>query len=148
MVTLDRILVSTKWEDKHPLYFAWNKTRVGSDHWPIFLDSGENSMKRQKHFFFEKQWLMEQDFLSVFEKMWVNCTDRFRNLSYSMDFWYKCLCAARQYLKGWSANKSSETKKEKKDILSRLEELDRSLESQGENDRLWVERYHLEGKLE
>jgi hypothetical protein len=32
MVTLDRILVSTEWEDKHPLCFAWSKTRVGSDH--------------------------------------------------------------------------------------------------------------------
>jgi exonuclease III len=69
METLDRILVATEWEDKHPLCFAWSKTRVGSDHWPIFLDSGENSMNRQKYFFFEKQWLLEQDFLSVFEKM-------------------------------------------------------------------------------
>jgi hypothetical protein len=48
-----------------------------------------------------------------------------------VDFWRKCLCAARQYLKGWNANKSREAKKEKKDILSKLEEMDRDLESQG-----------------
>jgi hypothetical protein len=68
-------------------------------------------------------------------------------VSYSVDFWHKCLCAARQYLKGWNANNSREAKKEKKDILSKLEEMDRDLESQG-GDRLWVERYQLEGKLQ
>jgi hypothetical protein len=45
MVTLDRILVTTEWESKHPLCFTWSKTRVGSNHWPIFLDSGESSEK-------------------------------------------------------------------------------------------------------
>jgi hypothetical protein len=75
MVTLDRILISTEWEDKQPLCFAWSKTRVGSDHWPIFLDSGENSMNRQKYFFFEQQWLLEQDFFSMFEIMWRTQTN-------------------------------------------------------------------------
>jgi hypothetical protein len=32
MVTLDRVLVSTKWEGRFPLCFAWSSTRVGSDH--------------------------------------------------------------------------------------------------------------------
>jgi hypothetical protein len=32
IVTLDRILVSTEWEARFPLCFAWSKTRVGSDH--------------------------------------------------------------------------------------------------------------------
>jgi hypothetical protein len=34
MITLDRILVSTKWEAKFPLYFAWSKIRVDSNNWP------------------------------------------------------------------------------------------------------------------
>jgi endonuclease/exonuclease/phosphatase family metal-dependent hydrolase len=55
MVTLDRILVSTKWELKHPLYFARSKTRVASNHCPLMLDSGENLVQKQKYFFFEKQ---------------------------------------------------------------------------------------------
>jgi exonuclease III len=54
MVMLDRILVSTEWELKHPLCFAWSKTRVGSDHWPIFLDLWVNSEKDKKPFYFEK----------------------------------------------------------------------------------------------
>jgi hypothetical protein len=32
MVILDRILVSTEWESKYPLCFAWSKRRLGSDH--------------------------------------------------------------------------------------------------------------------
>jgi hypothetical protein len=67
MENLDRILVSTEWEHKHPLCFAWSKTRVGSNHWPIFLDSGENSMSSQRVFTFEEQWLLEPEFMRIFE---------------------------------------------------------------------------------
>jgi exonuclease III len=60
MVTLDRIPVTTKWEARYPFCFAWSKTRVGSDHCPIFLDSGEEVNRKQKYFYFEKQWLLEE----------------------------------------------------------------------------------------
>jgi hypothetical protein len=53
MVNLDRILVSTDWEARFPKCFAWSKTRVGSDHWLILLDTGENSSCGQKVFYFE-----------------------------------------------------------------------------------------------
>jgi hypothetical protein len=95
------------------------------------MDSGENFIKRQKHFFFEQQWLMEHDFLSSFKKMWYNNENKFRNMTYSGDFWHDCLCAAKQYLRGWNANKYSECKREKKEILLWLEEMDKWLESRG-----------------
>jgi hypothetical protein len=63
MVNLDIILVSTEWEARFPLCFAWSRTRTSSDHWPIMMDSGENLDRRQKTFYFEKQWLGEEDFL-------------------------------------------------------------------------------------
>jgi exonuclease III len=34
---LDIILVSTEWEHKYPLCFAWSKNRSGYDHWPVSL---------------------------------------------------------------------------------------------------------------
>jgi hypothetical protein len=37
----------------------------------------------------------------------------------------------RQYLRGWYASKSCEDKKEKREILSKLEDMDRWLETQG-----------------
>jgi hypothetical protein len=67
MVTLDRILVATEWETKHPLCSAWSRTSVGSDHWPIFLDSEEqDGLRGVKPFYFEKQWVLEEDFLDKF----------------------------------------------------------------------------------
>jgi hypothetical protein len=62
MVTRDRVLVSTGWESKYPLCFAWRKTRVGSYHWLIFLDTGEQMEKKPKTFYFEQQWLLEKRF--------------------------------------------------------------------------------------
>jgi exonuclease III len=55
MVNLDRILMPTEWETRHPLCCAWSNARVGSDHWPIFLDSGEKLLGQTNHFYFEKQ---------------------------------------------------------------------------------------------
>jgi hypothetical protein len=70
MVTLDGILVSTEWETKYPLCSAWSRPRVGSNHWPLFLDSGVNPGRRAKQFYFEKQWLLEEDFLGIFSNHW------------------------------------------------------------------------------
>jgi endonuclease/exonuclease/phosphatase family metal-dependent hydrolase len=55
MVNLDMILMSTEWETRHPLYYAWSNARVGSDHWPIFLDSREKLVGQTKHFYLKKQ---------------------------------------------------------------------------------------------
>jgi hypothetical protein len=61
----------------------------------------------------------------------VKNTNKFKGLPYSLDFWHMCLCATRQHVRGWNANKSSEAKKEKMTILLKLEGVDRVLESQG-----------------
>jgi exonuclease III len=50
MVTLDRVLVSTEWETKHPLCYVWSKPKVRSDHGPIILDTGENQKRHKKPF--------------------------------------------------------------------------------------------------
>jgi exonuclease III len=56
MVNLDRVLVSTEWEAHYPLCFAWSKTRVGLDHCPIIMDTGEGTRLSQRYFYFENQW--------------------------------------------------------------------------------------------
>jgi endonuclease/exonuclease/phosphatase family metal-dependent hydrolase len=53
MVTLGRILISTEWELKHSLCFAWRKNRVGSDHCPLLIDTREQSGNKQSFFYFE-----------------------------------------------------------------------------------------------
>jgi hypothetical protein len=131
MVNLDRILVSTEWEAKFLRCFAWSKTRVGSDHWPILLDTGEKTSCKQKFFYFEKQWLLEGDFIDKFESNWKLVRSIFADQRYSLDVWNGCLSMSKQFLKGWAANKMGESRKSKSEILEELENLDRTYESRG-----------------
>lgn len=55
MVTLNRVLASGDWELHFPLCSLKALTRIGSDHNPLVLDSGEGNIQRSYIFFFEKQ---------------------------------------------------------------------------------------------
>jgi hypothetical protein len=79
--------MSTEWESKYPLCFAWSKTRLGSDHWPILLDSGEGSARKNMYFFFERQRILELDFMEVFSQAWKEAAMGGAGNSYSVDIW-------------------------------------------------------------
>ena len=51
---IDRVLVSTEWEEKFPLATLTSLTRLGSDHNPLVLSLGGRQPQRNKQFFFEK----------------------------------------------------------------------------------------------
>lgn len=57
---LDRILMSTEWEQKYPLSTARALSRELSDHTPLLLDTGVNSLK-QPLFKFEPGRLLSLD---------------------------------------------------------------------------------------
>ena len=50
LVKLNRILASTSWEMFYPTCFAWAKTRIGSDHCPLILNTGEQGASRPRYF--------------------------------------------------------------------------------------------------
>jgi hypothetical protein len=50
---LDRVFVSAAWEAVFPLSSLTAITRIGSDHCPLLLDSGEGTVFRQARFFFQ-----------------------------------------------------------------------------------------------
>lgn len=52
LVKLDRILVTSCWDTYYYRSFAWSKARVGSDHSPLILDSGETRDNKAKYFYF------------------------------------------------------------------------------------------------
>ena len=54
MSNIDRVLVSTDWEDKFSLTTLNELVRVGSDHNPLLLDTGERRNIQPGQFFFEK----------------------------------------------------------------------------------------------
>jgi hypothetical protein len=129
MVKLDRILASKEWEAKFPLCFAWSKARVGSDHCPIFLDSREGSMSKQKYFYFEKQWLLDEEFSDIFLKNLRASGEKTKNWKNSADIWHECLCRSRQLLRGWNANKKSQQLRTKTEMMVKLRKLDVAGES-------------------
>jgi hypothetical protein len=94
-------LMSTDWEERFPLCRACGLTRVGSDHCPIILDSGEHGTPRHRYFFFEKNWLLELDFKNlVSNKRREVEINRLEGI-YSLDRWHGSLVKIRRFLKGW-----------------------------------------------
>lgn len=53
LVKLDRILMTADFEEHFPTCCAWSKARVGSDHSPLILNSGEHGISRQSYFSFD-----------------------------------------------------------------------------------------------
>jgi hypothetical protein len=99
LIKLDRILVSTNWEMFYPTCFAWAKSRIGFDHCPLFLNTGEQGAARPRYFFFEEQWFQREGFLSMIQEKW----DLLKNdHAYSLDRWHGCLSFLRRYLRGWN----------------------------------------------
>jgi hypothetical protein len=62
VVNLDRILISPEWAQQFPLCSSSSLVRVGSDHSPIILNSGEGSVVGESQLHFEKQWFLDPDF--------------------------------------------------------------------------------------
>lgn len=58
----DRVFATTEWENKHPLCSVYSILRVGSDHAPIIIDTGETMQQKVRKFFFEQRWLTQEGF--------------------------------------------------------------------------------------
>jgi hypothetical protein len=68
---LDRVLASVSWEQKFPLVSVRALTRAGSDHTPLFIDTGEQAHRGNKaHFSFELSWLKQEGFHDLVAKEW------------------------------------------------------------------------------
>ena len=70
LVKLDRVLSSTSWEKFYPTCFAWTKARIGSDHCPIILNTGEQGESKPRYFYFDEQWLQREGFLNMIRDRW------------------------------------------------------------------------------
>ena len=100
LIKLDRILVSDSWESNFPSCFAWAKARIGTDHCPLILNSGEQGFSRPSYFSFNEQWLVEEGFDGLVQGKWQNFKSSFALHSYSLDNWHGCLGSLRKFLKG------------------------------------------------
>lgn len=57
MCVVDRVLVSNPWEDKFNLASVVTTPRLGSDHNPLIVDTGNNLSRQQHYFRFSAHWL-------------------------------------------------------------------------------------------
>jgi hypothetical protein len=90
------------------------------------LNTGEaQSNVGQPNFKFELGWLMREGFREKVSQIW---SPEYGGSSV-LERWQNKIRRVRQFLRGWAKNTSGSNKKEKKEILQKLDILDRKAES-------------------
>jgi len=121
---LDRILVCTDFESKYPLTTVHALTREISDHTPLLCNTNSSSQTYQHQFKFELGWLLRDGFCDMVRDVWNSVVDT----GTPIERWQNKIRRLRQYLRGWAKNISGHYKKEKKELLDKLDELDKKAE--------------------
>lgn len=148
LIKLDRILVTEHWEMQFTTCFSWAKARIGSDHSPILLNSGENGDSRPRYFFFEDHWFQKSDFLETVRNKWLELHHINKEEAYSVNVWHTCLQGLRKYLRGWNLKMIGKQKEEKRVLSERIKEIDCMAEQRLLSIQEWEERILLEKNLE
>lgn len=148
LVKLDRILATHSWDLNFCNCHAWSKPRVGSDHSPLILDTGEHKEARTKYFYFEERWFQHEEFAKIVNDKWIELNGHQNQDSYSLNNWHRRLQTLRQYLRGWSTKMKGEIKATKLSISNRIEDIDLIAEKILLSLEEWEERISLEGRLE
>jgi hypothetical protein len=131
---LDRVLVSTDWEQTYPLATVEALNREISNHTPLLLSLGEMAKsKKQPPFKFEFGWLLKDGFFEVVTEVWKKQS---RGTT-PMQKWQNKIRRLRQFLRDWAKNMNGAYKKEKQEILRKAEELDKKAESQLLSQHEW-----------
>jgi exonuclease III len=144
---LDRVLVSPAWEATFPLCSLTAVTRIGSDHTPLLLDSGEEAPRRQPRFFFQTWWFGVRGFQELMSGKLGSFLESRRLDRCSIDVWQRVARNSRQFLKGWGANLGKEKRLFKESLLAQVADLDRRADSSGLDEDDWALRYFLEDQL-
>lgn len=118
---LDRVLLSTDWEEKYPLATVRALNRDLSDHTPLLLDTGAKTRAtKQPLFRFELGWLLREGFHELVTEVW-----RKENKgSTMMERWQNKIRRLRQFLRGWAKSTSGTYRKEKVELSAKADELD------------------------
>ena len=85
---LDRVFVSNDWESRYNMANLFAPTRIGSDHTPLLLDTGDSKKHPPRQFHFEKQWCLEEDFITLVQDKWDRRAEKWPQQTYSLDKWH------------------------------------------------------------
>ena len=107
---LDRVLVSTDWEQKFRVSTMEALTRELSDHTPLLLNTGDAAHRGNNHQFkFELGWLTRDGFHDLVAKVWQRASSG----NSPMQWWQNKIRAVRRWLRGWAKNLVGENKRKK-----------------------------------
>jgi hypothetical protein len=141
---LDRVLISTEWEQQYPLATVEALNTEIFDHTPLLLRLGEKAIAKKSALFkFELGWLLKEGFFDVVSKVWRKES---RGTT-SMQRWQNKIRRLRQFLRGWAKNMNGAYKKEKQELLRMAEELDKKAESQLLSQREWDLKQSIHERL-
>jgi hypothetical protein len=126
MAAIDKVFVTTCWEQRFPSVSVKTLPRIGSDHTPLVLDSGAFVAPTVKQFRFEKWWLNIEDFKPLVIKTWNMPCSAVK----SLDIWQHKIRLLRKTIKGWAINRESEQNKLKKQLIAEYDALDILSETQ------------------
>jgi exonuclease III len=144
---LDRVFVSPAWEAAFPFCSVTAITRIGSDHNPLLLDSGEVTVRRPPRFFFQTWWFRVAGFGELISGKLHRYLHELGPHWDSIDGWQCIARNLRQFLKGWGANLGKERRVFRADLLAQIDGLDRQADADGLDEEGWALRYHLEDQL-
>lgn len=118
-------MVCPDWEEHYPLSVVHALERELSDHTPLILDTGERE-KSTPIFRFENAWMLREGFKEFAAKAWS--TQVFGS---HIVRWQQKTRIFRQKVRRWVLNSDAWYRKLKRDILSKLDNIDKNAESMG-----------------
>jgi hypothetical protein len=111
--------------------------RIGSDHTPLILDSGEGMLRRSTRFF-ETSWLAIPEFKEVLQGVWNKLLVSPGRRRDAIDSWHIQSAGLKHYLKGWGANKGKQARETKARILAQIQSLDAQADASGLDEDEWA----------
>jgi len=99
---------------------------ITSDHTPLLLSFEDTRGASQPIFIFELGWLTRVDFWEVVERSWKSDCEE----NTALYIWQNKIRRLRQFLRCLCKNKSGHYRKEKKELISKLDMLDKKAETQ------------------
>jgi hypothetical protein len=116
---IDRFLISPEWEARFPGVSQKRLPRIGSDHFPLLLDS-VNGPRGKRPFKFENMWLKKEGFGALVKQWWDSY--QFQG---SPSFIFACkIKALKLDLKKWNEEVFGNIECNKSKLLDDLRELD------------------------
>ena len=144
---LDRVFVSSDWEIIFPMCTLVAETRIGSDHVPLILSSGEDRITRSKRFYFESGWFEVEGFIPLLLARWERAKTSRGCSRGPLDTWISAAGALRGFLRGWGANHGSEAKRAREALLEEIKALDIQADTRPFSEAEWASRYALENQV-